>query len=286
LILVDISYWIYDTGFNRNLRLFFLDVGQGNSALVQFPGKKRMLIDGGGFQGDTFDTGKSIIAPFLLRKKILHIDYIVLSHPHPDHMKGLNFIASVFDPAEFWYNGDDFEDGDYKKLRKIIKENNTRMLNPNDLVGERYISGVRVDMLYPFSVVKRARNPKVTSHTVNDQSLVVRLSYEVRSVMFPGDIEMKAEDILVSKYGRELHSDILLVPHHGSRYSSTKPFIEMVGPEICIISSRQGNRFGFPHFETLERLNSAGAKIFRIDQGGAVGVSIGKDVLNAGYCLD
>lgn len=286
LFLLDISYWIYDTGFNKNMRVFFLDVGQGNSALVQLPGRKRMLIDGGGFQGDTFDTGKSIIAPFLLRKKILHIDYIVLSHPHPDHMKGLKFIASVFDPAEFWHNGEDSEDHDYKELIDIVKTRGIKMLRPDDLAKGMYVSGVKIEVFYPFSGEKRSQNPNVSSHTVNDQSIVVRLSYAGRSVIFPGDIEMNSEAILINKYGNKIKSDILLVPHHGSRYSSSKPFLEMVSPEVCIISSRGGNRFGFPHVETLDRLNSIRAKIFRIDQGGAVEVKIGEGIFSAGYCLD
>ncbi len=286
LSLLDVSYWVYDTGFNKNLRVFFLDVGQGNSALIQFPGRKRMIIDGGGFQGDTFDTGKSIIAPFLLKKKILHIDYVVLSHPHPDHMKGLKFITSVFDPVEFWYNGEDSEDEDYKELMHIVKTRNTKMLTPDDLVQERYVSGVKIEVFYPFSGIKRSQNINVNSHSINDQSIVVRLSYAGRSLMFPGDIEMRSEAILVNKYGNELKSDILLVPHHGSRYSSSKPFLETVSPEVCIISSRKGNTFGFPHAEVLERLSSTGARILRIDQGGAVEVKIDEGIFNAGYSLD
>ncbi|NLD39552.1 MAG: DNA internalization-related competence protein ComEC/Rec2 [Desulfatiglans sp.] len=286
LFLMDFSYWIYETGLNKNLRVFFLDVGQGNSALIQFPGKKRMLIDGGGFQGDTFDTGRSIIAPFLLRKKLLHIDYIVLSHPHPDHMKGLKFIASVFDPAEFWHNGKDSEDHDYQDLIDIIKTKNIKVLTPDDLAKTRHVSGVKIEVFYPFSGEKRSQNLHVSSHTINDQSIVVRISYAGRSVMFPGDIEMKSEAILVNKYGNKLKSDALLVPHHGSRSSSSKPFLETVSPKVCIISSRQGNRFGFPHAEVLERFRRAGVRILRIDQGGAVEVKIGEGIFNSGYSLD
>jgi competence protein ComEC len=286
LFMLDISYWVYDTGFNKNLRVFFLDVGQGNSALIQFPGKKRMLIDGGGFQGDTFDTGKNIITPFLLRKKILHIDYIVLSHPHPDHMKGLKFIASVFEPAEFWYNGEDSEDEDYQDLINIIKSMNIKMVTPDDLTQERVVSGVKMEVLYPFAGKKGSQNRYVSSHTINDQSIVVRLSYAGKSVLFPGDIEMKSEAILVNKYENRLKSDILLVPHHGSRYSSSQSFLEKVKPEMCIISSRHGNSFGFPHAEALERLKNAGVKIFRIDNGGAVETKIGEGIFYVGYSLD
>jgi competence protein ComEC len=286
LFLLDISYWVYDTGFNKSLRIFFLDVGQGNAAVIQFPGRKTMIIDGGGFKGDTFDTGKSIIAPFLLRKKILHIDYMVLSHPHPDHVKGLKFLASEFDPVEFWYNGEESEDEDFKELIDIVKTRGIKLLAPDDLVKERYVSGVKIEVFYPFLGEKGSQNLNTSSHTINDRSIVVRLSHAGRSVIFPGDIEMKSEAILVNRYGYKLKSDILLVPHHGSRYSSSRLFLETVSPEVCIISSREGNTFGFPHSETMERLKSTGARIYRIDQGGAVEAIIGKGIFNAGYSLD
>ena len=85
---------------------------------------------------------------------------------------------------------------------------------------------------------------------------------------------------------QKLKSDVMLVPHHGSRYSTTESFLEMVSPEICVVSSRQGNSFGFPNSETIERLNRAGSKIFRIDRQGAVRVDIGEDHFYSDYCLN
>jgi len=105
LLAADISYWVVRTRFNRDLKVTYLDVGQGNSALIQFPGNERMLIDGGGFSRGTFDVGKMVVAPFLWYSKLLRIDYLVLTHPQADHMNGLLFIASHFHPKEFWYNG-------------------------------------------------------------------------------------------------------------------------------------------------------------------------------------
>jgi competence protein ComEC len=286
LFLLDISYWVYEAHANRNLRITFLDVGQGNSALIQFPGKKRMLIDGGGFQGGTFDTGKGVVAPFLFRKKLLHIDYLVLTHPHPDHLKGLKFIASEFDPDEFWYNGEDAENEDFKGLMEVVRSKNIRIITPQDMANGMSVSGVKIEVFHPFSDENNSINRHLSSHAINDKSLVLRLNYQKRSVMFPGDIETDAETLLVKKFGKSLKSDILLVAHHGSKYSSSKLLIETVNPEICIISSGQGNSFGFPHAEVLNRIKSTGAKIFRIDQGGAVEVKIGEGLFYAGYCVD
>ena len=283
---LDITSWIYDTRFNKNLRITFIDVGQGNSALIQFPGKKRMLIDGGGFRGGTFDTGEKIVAPLLFRKKILHIDYIVLTHPHPDHINGLKFIASEFTPSEFWYNGDPSENSEFKDLMGIVKSKNLQILTPDHLSHGITISGVRVEILHPSGHVKDPVFLISGNRAVNNRSLVLRMTYNGKSILFPGDIEEDAENRLVEKYGKKLKSDVMLVPHHGSRYSTTESFLGMVGPEICIISSGSGNSFGFPNSETIERLNKAGSRIFRIDKKGAVRVEIGDGYFYSGYYLD
>lgn len=286
LAVTDISFWIYNTRFNENLRVTFIDVGQGNSTLIQFPGKQRMLIDGGGFRGGTFDTGKNVIAPFLFRKKILHIDYIVLTHPHPDHLNGLRFIASEFAPYQFWFNGDLSENSEFKDLMGIIASGNIKILKPDDLVEGVTISGVKVEMLNPLGESKDSYTPMGDNRAVNNRSLVLKMTYNSKSILLTGDIEEETENRLVEKYGKKLESDVLLVPHHGSKYSSTRPFLEMVRPKICVISSRKGNRFSFPNLETIERLNEVGTKIFRIDQKGAVRVEIGKDLFYSDYCLN
>ena len=285
LTVTDISYWIYDAGFNKKLRVTFIDVGQGNSALIQLPGKKRMLIDGGGFRGGTFDTGKNVVAPFLFRKKILHIDYIVLTHPHPDHLNGLRFIASEFSPLWFWCNGDNTDSDEFKELMRIVESGDVDIFAPGDLPQSITVSGVRVETLYPFNNMILPTANMNDNRSVNNRSLVLRMTYKGKSILFPGDIEGETENRLVEKYGRDLKSDVLLVPHHGSKYSSTTAFLRMVSPEICIISARKGNSFGFPNPETIERLKKAGSKIFRIDEQGAVRVEIGEDHFYSDYCL-
>jgi competence protein ComEC len=273
LFVVDIFYWTFETRFNPHLKVTYLDVGQGSSALIQFPGKERMLIDGGGFPRDNFDVGKMVVAPFLFHSKIRRIDYLVLTHPQADHMNGLRFIASNFQPKEFWYNGDRRENRSFRELMKIVESKKLKKLLPSDLRGKREISGVKIELLHPLSESDR-KQPFPRATELNNNSLVLKISYKGKSLLFPGDLGRLGEEAVISNAGPLLKSDILLTPHHGSRYSGSKRFLQMVGPNICVISSGSGNYFGFPHLETLKRLKRIGCRTIRIDQVGAVQLSV------------
>ncbi len=273
IVFIDIACWTYKVHFNKELRVTFLDVGQGNAALIEFPFGRKMLIDGGGFPGDSFDVGRMVIGPFLLHSKITRIHYLVLSHPQSDHMNGLRFIASHFHPGEFWYNGDMVKTPSFLELMEIIKSREIRTFLPGDLKGGRNINGARVEILHPPPTIPLARS--FDAADLNNNSLVLKISYKGKALLFPGDLEYKGEKILISNAGGLLKSDILLSPHHGSRTSSSPRFLELVHPRICVISSGKGNFFGFPHKETLKRLKEIGCKTIRIDKTGAVCVEVG-----------
>jgi competence protein ComEC len=276
IILVDIGYWTYKVRLNREMKVHFIDVGQANSALVEFPGGKRMLVDGGGFPRDIFDVGKMVVAPYLWYLKINRIDYLVLSHPQSDHMNGLRFIATAFHPREFWYNGDLVETLSFKELMGIVESRRIKKLLPDDLAGGREINGVKIEVLHP-SGGEESRRSHDNGTGLNNNSLVLKMSYAGKSFLFCGDLEGEGEKVLLSNAGRAIKSDILLSPHHGSQNSSTREFLRMVRPDICVISSGEGNHFGFPHERTLERLREIECKVIRIDQAGAVKCTVGTD---------
>jgi competence protein ComEC len=284
---IDLSWWAYEIRMDRDLRVTFIDVGQGNSALVQLPGKERILIDGGGFMGSSYDTGRMIVAPFLFRSKIHRIDYIVLSHPHPDHLNGLNFIAEHFHPKEFWYNGQDAETTEFVELMQTVKKNGARVLSPDELSQGREIAGVKIELLHPVSV-DISTNMAISKDDSgsNNNSLVLKMSYKGRSFLFPGDIEKLAEAEVVAGPGERLKSDVLLVPHHGSKTSSTEAFINAVRPEISVISCGKGNSFKFPHEQTIKRLKDAGSTIIRIDESGAVRIRLSEEGLRIKRFID
>jgi len=284
LIAADTTYWIYKTQFNPHLEVTYLDVGQGNAALVRFPGNKRMLIDGGGFPKDHFDVGGMVVAPFLLHSKLRRIDYLVLTHPQTDHMNGLRFIAAHFKPREFWYNGLGIETPSFMQLMDMVEKKGIRKQVPTDLLAGRNISGVRVELLYPPAGSSQ-RPPIIPLDDLNNHSVVLKVSKGPKSFLFPGDLEAAGEAHAVATAGSRLRSDILLAPHHGSKTSCTDAFLRMVQPEICVISCGHGNWFGFPHAETLKRLRNAGCRTIRIDQAGAVEIEVGSNEMKIrSYC--
>jgi competence protein ComEC len=277
LILCDVAYWAYRVHFNKYMEVTFLDVGQGNAALVEFPSGKRMLIDGGGFpRGDHFDVGRMVVAPFLWHSKITHIDTIILSHPEADHMNGLRFIVNNFHPKEFWYNGDEVENEAFRELMDIIGSKKTKRLLPKDLAHGMSIEGAWVRILHPLPGTPGSDTADLRKR-LNNNSLVVKISYGGRSFLFPGDLEASGEQVLISNKGPDLKSDILLSPHHGSRNSNSAGFLGKVKPRICIISSGKGNSSNFPHKQTLKRLGDIGCRVIRIDKAGAVRCTVGPD---------
>ena len=274
LITIESGLTLWAVRKTDMLTITFLDVGQGNSAVIKFPNGKIMLIDGGGFTGSDFDTGRSIIAPYLWYKRYKKIDYIALSHPQQDHMGGLAFIAEVFAPEQFWYNGDISPTLSYQKLMNIVNERAINILLPNDFAKPLKIGDAEISVIHPTEEYKSSVNSK----DPNKNSLVIKISYGNASVMLPGDIERISEKNILSKYSStELKSAVLLVPHHGSKTSLTEPFLKATDPVLSIISAGRDNRFGFPHKETLDKLKKHNNTILRTDIDGAITVYIGKN---------
>jgi competence protein ComEC len=271
LLAANIGYWVHRNFYDSRLKVTFLDVGQGNAALIQFPGRERMLIDGGGFSGGHFDVGERVVGPFLLRAKITRIDYLVLSHPDTDHMDGLRFIASHFRPREFWHSGEKAELPAHRELMETLRLKKVPMFSPGLWKEDRTIGGVAVSVLHPEGGDQRR------GLRLNDRSLVVKLTYQGKSFLFPGDLERGGEERAVLRAGRALKSDVLLAPHHGSKTSCSQRFLDHVKPRVCVISTGPGNPFSFPNVEVVERLERLGCVVFRTDRDGAVEVVIGRD---------
>lgn len=253
---------------SSQLRLTFLDVGQGESILVEFPGREKMLIDGGGLPKGTFDMGESVVSPFLWRKGIKRIDYLVLTHAHPDHMNGLKAVARNFSIGEFWEAVVPEEDASREELLDQLRD--SVLLRRVFRGYSREIGGVRVEVLHPGDETPTAGSVS------NEQSLVLRLIYGRNAVLLPADIGEDAEKKILEK-GLEVRSRILKSPHHGSLTSSSEDFLRETDPQLVVISVGKGNIFGFPNREIMTRYENFGIRVLRTDEVGAVEITLDKE---------
>jgi competence protein ComEC len=269
-MIIDVGYWSYQRFWRNNLRVTIIDVGHGNAGLLELPGGYCILVDGGGFSDNAvFDVGARVIAPFLWRKKIRTVETLILSHPNSDHLNGLIFIAEHFRVRDIWTNGEKRQTLGYQSLTETIAKR--KILHPQycDLPKQKQINGVDFQILYPPEDFLE-RGKKERWRSVNNNSLVVKATYGKISFLFTGDIMSGAEKDLTAMVGDELKSTVLMVPHHGSKSSSSTGFIDAVQPRIGIISSGWQNRFNLPNFSVLKSYQQRGVHIMRTDSTGAV----------------
>jgi len=255
-----------------HLRIIHFDVAQGDGALIELPHGTRMLIDGGGFVGSPTDPGERVIVPFLENHRIGHLDTIVLSHPHPDHFTGLASVSARLPTDQLWDTGQGEREGvggAYAELLRHVPN----VLHPDALCGSRTVDGVRITVLAPCPDASSDKNP-------NDNSFVIRFEYGRRSFLFMGDAEREEENELLRLSSDLLRADVIKIGHHGSRTSSSPPFLDRVQPQVAIISSGVRNRFGHPHPLTLVELEKRAIRTLRTDREGAITIETDGEALS------
>jgi competence protein ComEC len=252
-----------------DLRVTFLDIGQGDAALIEGPRGFTALVDGGGRYDDSFDTGARIVEPVLRAAGITRLDLVVLSHPHPDHMNGLLRILERFPVGALWTSGDDGHNPSYGKLLAVAQQR--RVPTPMPAVLSR--TGMIIEALGPWLEGTIGVPPGLGT---NDASLVVRVTYAARRILFAGDIGDEGEAELLDRraVGLELAADVLKMPHHGSRHASGARFLDWVLPSLAVVSVGRYNRFGLPSLAALERYARRSIEVLRTDRDGAVTVGV------------
>lgn len=249
------------------VELTFLDVGQGDSAFVRFPGGATLLVDAGGTRSGAWDPGVARVVPFLEAQGIRRLDLVVASHPHPDHVGGLRSVLEAVTVDELWtcWHGEP-----------------SPWLGP--LLEAARRRGVKVTRPYPRRLgpaVLRPLWPRAggrcadPAYSANDNSIVLRLELGKSAALLAGDIEAAAEEDLVRAGGAVLKADLIKVPHHGSNTSSTPALLDAVRPRLAVISCGAGNAYGFPAPAVLERYRERGAAVARTDRSGAIRVELG-----------
>jgi len=238
IVLVDAGYWGWQRFWRRDLRVTVVDVGNGTANILELPGGKTLLIDGGGFfDNAVFDVGKNILAPILLRKKILGIEEILLSHADSDHLNGLVYIVGHFRVERLRYHGEPADTKSYHELMRIVRERHIGTAHTPGVTGSEWLNGVCLKFLYPPVDYRHRGKGAVWRQNPNNHSLVVQVCYGEHRFLFPGDIEAGAEQELVNTLGENLRSDVLMAPHHGSPTSGTRAFLVAVAPRTVVFST-------------------------------------------------
>ena len=237
----------------ENLKIYFLDVGQGDSSVIVSSSGQVVLIDSG--------PDESLILNYLENLSITHIDLLIASHAHADHIAGMDKIIAKYRPRAFIDSGIPHTTIAYQKMITAIGKYNIN-----------YYQGTsRKINLGPltFTILPPA-NPLIKESELNNNSIVIRLDFKDFSCLFTGDIEKGREGQLLTESRSTLNVDILKIGHHGSSSSSSPLFIKSVNPETSIIFCGKGNQYGHPHQETLTLLQNLGINIYRTDLNGTI----------------
>jgi|GEM_PF-315608 len=259
---------------HKLLTATFLDVGRGDACVIKTAGGKYILIDGGGsYNHYEFDFGRRVVAPYLWHERAAHLDLVILSHPHPDHLNGLLFILKHFSVGQVWKTKERSNNREYSLFEEIIQRKKipVRIMTEGEEVE---LDGVLFQILAAGNLPdlpKNIKNTKIAFREENNRSLVLKLCWRQVSFLFTGDIEARAEKHLLP-LGDRLRSTLIKVPHHGSRSSSSLPFLHLVAPQVAIFSGRRYGRQQFPHPKIVDRYQKLGCLIYRTDRDGAITV--------------
>jgi competence protein ComEC len=268
ILLLTPAWFELERRLSNSLRLTVIDVGQGLSQLVEFPGGKVWLIDGGGSTNDTFDVGEAVVGPFLRAKRIHTIDRMINTHPHPDHFGGLAYVAENFRVKQAVVSGMQWDEDDrYLRFLALLERNGVSPTIGSAELPDETLGEVKVRWVYP----PKATYSEPDEFSVNNRSIVFHLTYEKCSFLLNSDIEREAEDFLVDQ-GIDLRAETMVAAHHGSRSSSTPAFMASVRPKTVVIPVGAYNWYGHPSDEVLERYKLSGIKVYRTDLHGSVTV--------------
>lgn len=241
------------------VEVHFIDVGQGDAILVT-AGGRAALIDGG-----EAVAGPGLVA-YLREQGIEHVDALIATHPHADHIGGFLTVLEELSVGEVYDTGQVHPTGTYERFLLLVKEKNLAYRMARAGMKIPLTPGLDLELLAP------PETPIInTTSDINNNSAVVRLQVGPVAFLFTGDIETEAEEMLVRLYP-DLDVTVLKVAHHGSRSSSSEVFLETVKPAVAVISVGAGNPYGHPHQAVLERLARYTTRIYRTDRDGTIRV--------------
>lgn len=249
------------------LKIYFIDVGQGDSMLVKTVRGKNILIDGGGSKDPDYDIGEKILVPYLLDRRIKTLDYVIISHFDEDHATGVAQILGKIDVSSIILTRQLEENDIYRHILSIAKEKKIKLIyvKEGDVLK---IGGIKISIIHP-------ENKLMINNPMNNNSIVCKVEYNSFSMLLTGDIEMEAEELILRK-NINLKADVLKVAHHGSKTSTTGEFLKAINPKVALIGVGKNNNFGHPSNEVIQRLKENGTRIYRTDESGEISITVNK----------
>lgn len=235
------------------LEVHYIDVGQGDATLIKC-GSHAMLIDGGNNNKGT------TVQLYLKKQGVESLDYVIGTHPDADHIGGLDVIVYKYNCEKVIMPDYEKDTKTYQELVDVIHDKNMKITYP--VVGEQYALGEA-----KFTII--APNSNSYGGNANDYSVAILLEYGKNRFLFTGDAEEASEAEMLTN-GIDISADVYKVAHHGSRSASTQEFLNAVHPKYAVISCGEGNSYGHPHAEVLNRLRSMGVEVFRTDEQGSI----------------
>lgn len=261
----------------KKLKLYFVDVGQGDCTYLKTPSGKNILIDGGGNRDkEKYDVGKKVLLPYLLDRRVKKIDYIMVSHFDADHAQGLEAVIQNIKVKNIIVCKQASDSVLYQEIIKLCKKKNVNIITVKRGKTIKIDKYVHFEILHPGDIMLDDGKGGLNANAIVTK-MYCTIKNKTTTIMFTGDIEEKAEEELVKIYGDKLKADILKVAHHGSKTSSTAEFLKCVSPKIALIGVGKGNTFGHPNSGVLSRLEDINAKIYRTDKLGEITVTISKN---------
>jgi len=248
------------------LEMHFLDVGQGDAVAIRTPGRRWILVDTGPADS-RFDAGERRVLPFLRERGARRVEALVLTHPHLDHIGGAAAILRGIPVGMIIDPGLAVGSQVYLDLLASLDGSETKWREAR--AGRTIeLDGVRLEILWP--------EPEALDATedANQISVVIRVSYGDFAAVLPGDAGAEVEEALAARYGPGLSAQVLKLGHHGSATSSSEPWLDLIGPEVAVVSSGRRNRFGHPAPGVVARVERRGIEIARTDLEGTVSFRI------------
>jgi competence protein ComEC len=275
---VVVAWWVwsprpFETDGHR-LRVSFLDVGQGDGAVVELPDGQVVLIDGGTAY-DRFDMGRGVIGPYLWNRGIRTIDHVVASHPQLDHVGGLPSVIDRFTIGHVWSNGLSREEVFWKRFEGTLQKKRLSTEIAADGL-DLWTNGLcRMSVLAPEENLFRrhAERSIRNTKTLNDSSIVIEIVCGDVSVLFTGDLEREGLASVLSRHDLD-HVTILKVPHHGAKSSFDPRWLASIHPDVAVFSAGAHNPYRHPNPTVVEAYSEAHAAVFRTDRDGAVWVDV------------